>query len=485
MSARSLSSWSVVLAAILPACGGQPALPRFADLPDAPEAIQQAAKAVVRIRNATSYGTGSFVSSTGLLLTNNHVLGVDVCPLEGCFVEITFGFQRGSSYEAPRPVFVTPVAVDVGLDIALLQVRDEGAMLDTPDHLAIEEVDSASLLESTVYVVGHPKGHLKKWSVGTVVEARGEWFESDAFSLPGSSGSPVLNAEGELVGILHRGGSGAELVTGSGYDAYSIATASGPLATAMKAPLPPTVISVEATMTQEDVVAHNQVFLNAGVDTARVGETTLDLLPMLGQACDAGLARTDLRSPEDLSAALTPCEDAMVWIECEGDASAPTHATVCPSSEERSAWTKRYWAMNQAWRDLNGEPDLAAVSFGIASLQSSEREGVEEGARNLLLALEQADAPLNFNVATYLAAFQITSYAGTDLKTYVLEYWKVPGYDLFGTTVPSTALWLASAHKMGSQDLKDLLFRLSADPNLTIGTQLYVEDYRYRLGAIH
>ncbi|MGC4119772.1 MAG: trypsin-like peptidase domain-containing protein [Myxococcales bacterium] len=397
---------------------------------------------------------------------------------------LTFGFQRGSSYEEPRPVFVTPVAVDVGLDLAVLQVRYQGQPLGTPDYLALKELDSESLLASTVYVVGHPKGHLKKWSVGTVVEARGEWFEFDAFSLPGSSGSPVLNAEGELVGLLHRGGNGAELVTGNGYDAYSIGTASGPLAAAMKAPLPSTMLSVNAPMTQADVVAHNEVFLNAGVDEAHVGEATLPILPMLGEACDAGLARTDLRSPEDLDAALAPCDAAMTWIECETDASAPIHATACPSMEERSAWTSRYWAMNQAWRDLTGELHLAAVSFGISSLQSSKREGVEEGARNLLLALEQADAPLDFNVASYLAAFQVSSYAGTELKTYVLEYSKVPGYDLFGTSIPSTALWLNSAHKLASQDLKDLLAKLSADPNVTIGTQLYVEDYRYRMGVL-
>lgn len=46
----------------------------------APSVIKKAGEAVVRI-NAN--GTGFFITENGLLMTNNHVLGVDNCPKKG------------------------------------------------------------------------------------------------------------------------------------------------------------------------------------------------------------------------------------------------------------------------------------------------------------------------------------------------------------------------------------------------------------------
>ena len=65
-------------------CGSGPSFPHFNHIATAPAAIKTAARAVVRIHTAKAYGTGSFISPDGLLLTNNHVLGVPVCPIEGC-----------------------------------------------------------------------------------------------------------------------------------------------------------------------------------------------------------------------------------------------------------------------------------------------------------------------------------------------------------------------------------------------------------------
>src|SRR6266480_913827 len=96
-------------------------LPHLNDIQTAPANIQTAARAVVRIRTARQAATGSFISATGQLLTNNHVLGDTVCPAEGCYVEITFLYQRGQPRQQPMVVFAKPVAVDVGLDMTVAQ----------------------------------------------------------------------------------------------------------------------------------------------------------------------------------------------------------------------------------------------------------------------------------------------------------------------------------------------------------------------------
>ena len=93
-------------------------LPAFSDIRSAPSPIQEAAKAVVRIHTAGSYGTGAFISPSGFLLTNNHVLGAGVCPIEGCHVQLAFMHQRGELYRQSITVLAVPVAVAVNRTVA-------------------------------------------------------------------------------------------------------------------------------------------------------------------------------------------------------------------------------------------------------------------------------------------------------------------------------------------------------------------------------
>src|SRR5262249_18728286 len=143
------------------ACSGAPSgLPSFRDPIAAPSPIWNASKAVVKVRTAGQAATGAFVSDSGLLLTNNHVLGADVCPIEGCFAEISIMRQHGTPYQKPAIVFAMPMAVNVGLDMAFVQLLSQpnGDKLSTPDFLTIDSRDGSSLLGSPVHVIGHPEG---------------------------------------------------------------------------------------------------------------------------------------------------------------------------------------------------------------------------------------------------------------------------------------------------------------------------------------
>jgi hypothetical protein len=464
--------------------GGGPTLPSFHDVSDAPPAIQTAARAVVRIRTAGAFATGSFISPTGVLLTNNHVLGVDVCPLEGCYARLAFLHQRHSSPQPDSPVFVVPLAVDVGLDMAVLQVYQGpgSAPLDTPDYLTLASRDPASLRGTHVRVVGHPEGHLKKWTEGDVVDSDGTWIFFTAFSLPGDSGSPVLDDGGHLVGILHRGPTAQDLVSNTGIDEYSIGTASSALIPAMRAPLPAAMQSIAAMRAGDDEVAqHQAVYLNAHVATATIGGGTRNVLASLGAACDAGLARQDYASPEDLSSALAPCSGAELWIECRGDAMSGAFG-VCPLDQE--AWVSRFQGVYDHWRALNGELSLDEVSFARAALSGSMLQGVSTGGQSLVAALSAANAPLDFRIAVYLAAFDLDSYAGIRLVDSLHGYANSPGYALYGTDIAAAALWLLHYGLMGRDDTVSFLEGLAADSQVDIGTKLYVEEALYEGGAL-
>src|SRR6185312_12785654 len=265
-----------------------------------------------------------------------------------------FLYQRGAPVTQPVTVYVVPVAIDVGLDIALVQAHDggpDGAKLATPDYLTLDARDAASLVGTHVHVVGHPESRIKKWTEGTVFTTDGEWILADAYSLPGNSGSPVLDDHGHMVGILHRGPESQDMITARGVNEYMLGSAAAPIVAALDEPLPAGVVSVRAPTTDADLVAHAIVFRNAHVGAATVDGMTRNVLDALGDACDKALARTDFTSPDDFTAAVAPCTEGYLWIECRSDAT-PDFAS-CPA--DTGAWGSRFASVNDRSVALNGQ----------------------------------------------------------------------------------------------------------------------------------
>jgi len=480
------------VAAASAGCGGSdepPAgvrLPAFSDPADAPTPIKTAAVAVVRVATAGEVATGSFISSTGLLLTNNHVLGVTVCPKEGCYVQITRVLQRGAPDMKPEVVFAVPVAVDVGLDMAVAQLYDGpgGRMVDSPQHLTLAQNDGPSLVGRHINIVGHPEGHLKKWTDGVVTELDGEWFRTTAYTLPGDSGSPVLDDTGAMVGVMHRGAVGEDLFSSSSVNVFSVGTPAALLAASMSAPLPAAMISTQADTTEDKVVDNDAVYLNGRVANAKVNGQPVSVLSILGRACDAALARQDFQSPDDLSTALVPCYHAMNWIECRTDASSVSYGTVCPAADDSTAWAARFRAVNALWWGMNGQVDLYAVSFAIAHLQATMAAGATAGSQSLGEALATSSPPLDFGLANYLAAYEMFSYGGTDLVDYVKNYPKVLHYELQAFSIASTSGWLLSKGRLPRDQALSILSQLAGDPSVDIGAKLYIEEFRFHSGAL-
>ena len=466
--------------------GGGSSLPAFHDLTTAPAAIQTASLAVVRIHTAGEYGTGSFISADGLLLTNNHVLGDTVCSIEGCSIQLAFNFQRGQPFQQFSTVYAVPVAVDVGLDMAVVQIHTStasSANLSTPNFLTIVPHDPSSLLGTRITIVGHPESRLKKWTSGEVVDVFGNWFSSTAYILPGDSGSPVLDDGGNLVGIIHRSPTGEDLISNDSVNVMAIGTASAPLQAAMAvSALPAAMISVGAPATAEAVVASDFVYLNARAATVGVNGAATDVLSLLGDACDAALARTDFASPDDLTAALQPCNDALTWIECRSDESPVAYGTVCPSGDA-ALWTARFQKMNDLWVAMNGNTDLAPVTFGVAQLALTKTDGTAQGSASLQAALAAVGNPaLDFGLSNYLAAFEVASYAGTDTLGWLRAYRQAPGYQDYGTPIASAYLWWWDNGVISEDEALAALNALIQDPNVSIGAKLYADEVLYEDG---
>jgi len=463
--------------------------PELYDIESAADAIKEAAKAVVRIQLPSgSAGTGSFISADGLLLTNNHVLGGEACAREGCTVSLSFEHQLGTLSLPARTFFALPQHVDAGMDMAVLQIfvdKAQSQRLATPHFLTLEPHAADQLVGGHVTAVGHPLGRLKKWSSGFVIHADGDWFDTTIFSLPGGSGSPMLNDEGHIVGLLHRGAEGFDLLTPTSTQVSAIATATAGLTRALAAPLPSSVISLASELTEEAVLAHSDAFLAASTWTANVGGKSVALVSLLGAACDRGLARQDYTSLEELQGGLSPCFTALDFIECRSDVGEEREASPkgCPRGE-REAWLARLKAVSAKEKMFNGSLDLSAISFAMEALADTQDEADQRARANIIAALDEAKPAIDFEVAAYLAAYGIPSYGNQITRDLFLHYDKQPFYERYAWQISVSALWLYADDVLSREQALKIAKHLYRNENVSLGTNLRIEELLYNSGEL-
>lgn len=163
-------------------------------------------------RVTSCIGSGTLVSSDGLILTNAHnVVDSDLCRVDDIVVSLTIRPD-----EPPVLTYLADVETyDMGLDLAVLRInrqidgRDiEPASLSLP---FVELGDSTRLtLDSTIAVfgyagIGNDSVTFARGTVlGFIAEPRGgdqAWLKTSATILGTMSGGGAYNSEGQLVGV--------------------------------------------------------------------------------------------------------------------------------------------------------------------------------------------------------------------------------------------------------------------------------------------
>ena len=153
-------------------------------------------------------GSGFVVDKEGQLMTNYHVVqealkGNTTTLKAGATLTVTF---TGSSDKLPVKV----VGVNPSYDLALLELTDKN---DLPAHIRPITVANSDSLEvgQKVIAIGNPFGLESTVTTG-IISAVGRDFTSvgqfnfpviqtDAAINPGNSGGPLLDSQGQLVGI--------------------------------------------------------------------------------------------------------------------------------------------------------------------------------------------------------------------------------------------------------------------------------------------
>lgn len=138
-----------------------------------------------QLSDGLSFGTGCIIDKSGIILTSAHVLD------EGNDVIITM--SNGEDYKAT--VLKLGEKND---DIALLKVT-------VPYPLSTVKLGDSEKVKvgEKVYAIGNPfgfNGTLTQGIVSRIDYVRNR-IQTDAAINPGSSGGPLLNASGEIIGI--------------------------------------------------------------------------------------------------------------------------------------------------------------------------------------------------------------------------------------------------------------------------------------------
>jgi serine protease Do len=157
------------------------------------ELVRQAKPAVVYLKGLDKSGSGFFVTSTGVIVTNAHLARGE----ETLHTLLSTG----------RELEAKVVYIDPDLDIALVKVAAVSGEAELP-HLALADASTVRQGES-VLAIGNPgdamlfsvtKGIVS--AVGKFPDAGpGTWIQTDTPINPGNSGGPLLNSRGEVIGI--------------------------------------------------------------------------------------------------------------------------------------------------------------------------------------------------------------------------------------------------------------------------------------------
>lgn len=150
-------------------------------------AIDQYSSAVVKVTTSSGTGSGFFLPSEGLVVTNHHVVAGNH------FVAIE---TQDKIRHKVRVLLINPA-----LDLAFLELNEK---ISQADPLFVNSRDLN--IRDKVYVMGFPFGRPFTVTEGIVSSPKqnignNNYVQTDAAINPGNSGGPMLDANGRIIGI--------------------------------------------------------------------------------------------------------------------------------------------------------------------------------------------------------------------------------------------------------------------------------------------
>jgi len=163
---------------------------------DFTEIIEREVKGVVTVKTDVSQGTGFLITDDGYIVSNAHIFSGAT--------DVNVHTYNNEVYTA------TPIGYNSEMDLYLLKISGNFNSLDLGDS------DDVKIGEK-VLAIGNPLG-LSFTATEGIISARDRqginglplYFQTDVSLNPGNSGGPLINKEGEVIGINNFKISGAE-----------------------------------------------------------------------------------------------------------------------------------------------------------------------------------------------------------------------------------------------------------------------------------
>src|ERR1022692_3152651 len=154
-------------------------------------------------QQGTATGSGFVINSDGTILTNYHVV-------ENA-VKVEVSFEHGKTVEAKV------IGKDPSNDLAVLRIPTEGLTM----HVLTLGDSCKAQVGDPVLAIGNPFGYDRTLTTGVISALQRQITSPNGFSIdnvlqtdapinPGNSGGPLLNVQGEVIGInsqIETGGS--------------------------------------------------------------------------------------------------------------------------------------------------------------------------------------------------------------------------------------------------------------------------------------
>ena len=138
-----------------------------------------------QLKDGVSSGTGCVINKNGIILTSSHVVD------NASYIEVTT--SKGETYKAE-----VIKSENTNNDLTLLKIKPEAP-------LPVIKLGDSSLVKvgQKVLAIGNPFGFNGTLTTGIVsrIDYERNKIQTDAAINPGSSGGPILNANGEVIGI--------------------------------------------------------------------------------------------------------------------------------------------------------------------------------------------------------------------------------------------------------------------------------------------
>ena len=154
--------------------------------------VEDSVKSTVIIKTDSAQGTGFLVTSDGYIVTNAHVLANSNGNLATNIQSITSDQQENSA---------TFVGYNSNMDVAILKISGTYTPFEFADSNSVQ-------IGEKVIAIGNPLGLQFSVSEGIIsaVNRAGpnglnDYFQTDTALNPGNSGGPLINKDGNIIGI--------------------------------------------------------------------------------------------------------------------------------------------------------------------------------------------------------------------------------------------------------------------------------------------